>query len=33
VIAGEALPDGFVLCRLDRVGSTNDEVRRRADEI
>jgi BirA family biotin operon repressor/biotin-[acetyl-CoA-carboxylase] ligase len=31
VIPGEALPEGFVLCRLERVGSTNDEVRRRAE--
>jgi BirA family biotin operon repressor/biotin-[acetyl-CoA-carboxylase] ligase len=31
VIAEEALPEGFVLCRLARVGSTNDEVRRRAE--
>jgi BirA family biotin operon repressor/biotin-[acetyl-CoA-carboxylase] ligase len=31
VIAEEALPEGFVLCQLDRVGSTNDEVRRRAE--
>jgi BirA family transcriptional regulator, biotin operon repressor / biotin---[acetyl-CoA-carboxylase] ligase len=25
------LPDGFVLCELERVGSTNDEVRRMAE--
>jgi BirA family biotin operon repressor/biotin-[acetyl-CoA-carboxylase] ligase len=31
VSADEALPRGFVLCHLDRVGSTNDEVRRRAE--
>ena len=31
MIAEEALPEGFVLCQLDRVGSTNDEVRRRAE--
>jgi BirA family biotin operon repressor/biotin-[acetyl-CoA-carboxylase] ligase len=31
VIAEQALPEGFVLCQLDRVGSTNDEVRRRAE--
>jgi BirA family transcriptional regulator, biotin operon repressor / biotin---[acetyl-CoA-carboxylase] ligase len=31
VIAEEPLPDGFVLCALDRVDSTNDEVRRRAE--
>jgi BirA family biotin operon repressor/biotin-[acetyl-CoA-carboxylase] ligase len=31
VIAEEPLPDGFVLCELDRVDSTNDEVRRRAE--
>ena len=27
---GEPLPDGFSLCELDRVDSTNDEIRRRA---
>lgn len=31
MIAEEALPEGFVLYHLARVGSTNDEVRRRAE--
>ncbi len=31
MIAEEALPEGFVLCHLARVGSTNDEARRRAE--
>lgn len=29
--AAAALPEGFVLCHLAQVGSTNDEVRRRAE--
>jgi BirA family biotin operon repressor/biotin-[acetyl-CoA-carboxylase] ligase len=31
VITQEPLPDGFVLCQLDKVDSTNDEVRRMAE--
>jgi BirA family biotin operon repressor/biotin-[acetyl-CoA-carboxylase] ligase len=31
VSAEEPLPDGFVLCALDRVDSTNEEARRRAE--
>ena len=31
MVAKERLPDGFVLCALDRVDSTNDEVRRRVE--
>jgi BirA family transcriptional regulator, biotin operon repressor / biotin---[acetyl-CoA-carboxylase] ligase len=30
-VSTEPLPDGFVLCELDRVGSTNDEARRMAE--